>query len=421
MPETWDIAVVGAGAAGLMAAIHAGRAGGARAIVLDGARHLGAKILVSGGGRCNVTHETVSPEDFSGSSRNAVAKILRRFTVDDTRAFFSEQGVQLKLEPTGKYFPADDRARTVLDALLSAAREAGAVLRHPWRVSSLRRDDGGFRLGSAAGDDILARRVVLATGGRSLPKSGSDGGGYELARSLGHSLTPDIFPALVPLCLPAGHPFLTRAGISFDAGLEVRTGGKRRATAAGSVLCAHFGVSGPAVLDVSRHLLAARRRDPEAKLVLDALPGTSPEALDAGLRSLGSRTAARHLGGVLPDRLARAFLELAEVPPGRTGAALTRPERRRLVDALKRLELPVTGDRGFRRAEVTAGGVPLAELRLETLESRLCAGLFLCGEICDVDGRIGGFNFQWAWASGSVAGTGCATAPGGEADGPEPV
>ena len=193
-----------------MAAIQAGRtqpaSGGAPLSIaaFDGARTLGAKILVAGGGRCNVTHYEVSAEDFAGGSRHAIAKVLRALTVPEVVAFFRELGVELKREPTGKLFPTTDKARTVLNALLDAARAAGVELVHPWRVDSIERHEGGFRLRSGA-SERFARRVILAAGGQALPKSGSDGSGVRLARALGHSSTAAIFPSLVPLTLPEGH------------------------------------------------------------------------------------------------------------------------------------------------------------------------------------------------------------------------
>jgi predicted Rossmann fold flavoprotein len=250
--------------------------------------------------------------------------------------------------------------------------------------------------------------VVLATGGQSLPRTGSDGHGYALARALGHSITPRVFPALVPLTLPADHPLCALAGLSAPVRVEVRAGsGRFVAGLEGSLLCTHFGLSGPAALDISRHWIDARFDDPEASLVVSWLSDRTPEDVDIALRGLGPGTVAGLLEEWLPDRLAHTLCRLAGVEPGRRGHRLTREERARLVQAVLRMPLPVTGDRGFGYAEVTAGGVPLSELRLETMESRRSAGLFLCGEICDVDGRIGGFNFQWAWASGYVAGVSC--------------
>ena len=406
MIPTADIAVIGAGAAGLMAAIQAGRtAPGAHIVALDGAAKPGAKILVAGGGRCNVTHEVVEASDYAGSTPGAIGKILRRFTVDDTIRFFAQLGVPLKREDTGKLFPVSDSARTVLDALLSAARDAGVELRYPRRIETLERAEAGFRLGGPWGG-LTAQRVILATGGKSLPKSGSDGGGYALAQAFGHSLTPRLFPALVPLLLPAGHFLRELSGISFDCELTVTSGsGKRLHAVSGSALCTHFGLSGPAVLDISRYLLDVRASDPAAMLLLNVLPNDTPEHLDALLRDLGKAAPAHFLSRRLPDRLARALVVAAGLDPALPASQLTREARRTLVSTLTALRLPIAGDRGFTYAEVTAGGVPLSELRLDTMESRLCPGLYLCGEICDVDGRIGGFNFQWAWASGCTAGT----------------
>jgi predicted Rossmann fold flavoprotein len=395
---------VGAGAAGLMAAIWARRTGPACDVVLlDGARTLGAKILVSGGGRCNVTHDTVDALAFAGSSRNAIRKVLRRFDVAQTVAFFAELGVALKREETGKLFPTTDTARTVLDALLKAARAAGVRVLNPWRVTQVER---GFALISADGARLEARRVVLATGGKSLPKTGSDGAGYALARALGHTVTPRIFPGLVPLTLPADHPLCALSGLSARATLEVRDArGRRLAAFSDSTLCTHFGLSGPAVLDVSRYLIDARLDDRDAGLFANWLPGETLESVDEALRQAAP---ARYLGTRLPERLARALCGVAGVPWSTGAHQLTREARRALARAVAALPLPVTGDRGFNFAEVTAGGIPLDELRLETLESRACPGLFVCGEVCDVDGRIGGYNFQWAWASGYVAGVSAA-------------
>jgi hypothetical protein len=433
MNEPVDAAVVGAGAAGLMAAIQAGRAArragiSPRIVILERARRIGAKILVAGGGRCNVTHATVDETAFAGSSPHAIRRVLLRFDVPETTEFFRELGVELKCEETGKLFPVTDQARTVLDALLRAARDAGVEIRHPWPVAAIEMTDEGFLLrrreslagrgepegrerdGSADVEGgtatLSARRVILATGGKSLPKSGSDGLGYGLAQSLGHTITPHLLPALVPLTLPREHFLCSLRGVSFPATVELRSGtGKRRRRFTGPVLCAHFGLTGPTILDMSRHYLYALLDDPEARIHLNVLPGESTDVLDQALRTLGSSTPISYLRRHLPERLAQVLIGTAGLQPGQSGARIGREERRRLVRTLTELCLPITGSRGFTFAEATAGGVPLSELRLETMESRACPGLFLCGEICDVDGRIGGYNFQWAWASGAVVGT----------------
>lgn len=414
MGERSDIVVVGAGAAGLMAAIEAARVAaagaGARVVVLDGAAKLGAKILIAGGGRCNVTNEVVRPEDFNGSSRHSIRKVLGRLDVQHTRAFFEEIGVKLKSEAGGKLFPTTDRAATVLEALLAAATDAGVELACSRRVDRIEQRTASLVVSGEWGE-IEAARVILACGGRSLPRTGSDGGGYDLARALGHSTTDRIFPALVPLLLPEGHALRGLSGVSKQVRLEVRAAaGHRMATATGSLLCTHFGVSGPVVLDISRHWLDASADAADAghagdvSLVCDWVPTIESESLDEQLREPGSGSVAGRLKGRLPVRLMEALCAQAGVGADAAAAELPRASRRAIITALEEDRLPVCGQRGWNFAEVTAGGVPLAELDVKTMESRVCPGLYICGEICDVDGRIGGFNFQWAWASGFVAG-----------------
>jgi len=405
MSEKVDLAVVGAGAAGLMAAIQAGRGGRCESIVaLDGARSLGAKILVAGGGRCNVTHDVVDEHSYAGASPNAIRKVLRRFGVERTVAFFSELGVEFKREETGKLFPVTDRARSILDALLRAADEAGVSIRFPRRVQRIEKVDGRFELAGSWGS-LTAERVIIAAGGQALPKSGSDGNGYRLVRLLGHSVSERITPALVPLLLAKRCRLLRLSGLSTEAELEVRaSSGKRLQRLTGSTLCTHLGLSGPGPMDVSRHLIDAQLDDAGARLFANWLPGETRESLDAEFLKLGAATPTRHLAKRLPERLARTLCEEAGIDPALPGHSLTRTQRKALVTATVEMRLPVTGNRGFTHAEVTAGGVPLSELRLATMESRPCPGLHLCGEILDVDGRIGGYNFQWAWASGWVAG-----------------
>lgn len=397
--------IVGGGAAGLMAAIWAGRTQrDRRIVVLDSAKKLGAKILVAGGGRCNVTHHQVDESAFAGSSRNAIKKVLRRFDVDATVRFFAELGVDLKREETGKLFPVTDDAQTVLDALLRAATAAGVELLYPCRVDSIRQQDGRFVITGPWGS-LHAEHVVLATGGKSLPKTGSDGHGYAIARSLGHSISPRLLPGLVPLTLPRDHFICQLSGITVPATIELRSGtGKKLVSFTNSTLCTHFGISGPSVLDISRYYLSARLDDAKASLMINWVPNQTGEPFDQMLRELGRTTILSHLRSLIPERLARALCEYAGIDATATGASLTRAQRQALVQVVTQLPLPITGDRGYNYAEVTAGGVPLSELHLDTMESRLGPGLHLCGEICDVDGRIGGFNFQWAWSSGYTAG-----------------
>ena len=412
MSRSCDILIIGAGAAGLFAATWAGRA--ARELgkpltilAVDGAKKPGAKILVAGGGRCNVTHWRVTEADYAGSTSPAIRKVLGRFTVDDTIAFFAAAGVDLKREDTGKLFPVTDSARTVLDALLRAADQAGAQLIHPARVTALDRTAAGFTVTTDTGS-IQAARVILCTGGKSLPKSGSDGTGFALATQLGHSLTAPIVPALVPLVLSPGHWITEFSGLTLPAEIILSTAtGKRLVAFTASTLCTHFGLSGPSVLDISRHWLVARDRDRAVKLSINWLPGQTADAVEHLFLEPRGRGALAILRDHLPDRLARTFCELAGAPPQ---GDIPRDARKKLVQLLGGTPLDVVGDRGFTIAEATAGGIPLSEVRLDTMESRVCPGLHFAGEVLDVDGRIGGFNFQWAWASGFVAGSAAATA-----------
>ncbi|HEX7830879.1 MAG TPA: aminoacetone oxidase family FAD-binding enzyme [Thermoanaerobaculia bacterium] len=379
-----DVAIVGLGAAGLAAAIFAKRAApDARIVAYDAAPKIGAKILISGGGRCNVTHDVVTPDDFNGN-RNAVAKVLRTFTVEQTIAWFAEMGVMLKREETGKLFPTTDKARSIVDALLRECAGIEIVLNS--RITSLR--------------DIDAKRIIVATGGKSVPKTGSDGSGYALVREAGHTVT-EVFPALVPLIVDESSWIRTLSGTSVEAELAVRTGsGRVLVRHRGSLLFTHFGLSGPLALDVSRHWIAAKRDDANATLVANFLIGETFESLEQLLmREHNPRaTIASVLRGRMPERL------LDVLAPSTPLASLRKEDRRRIVRALVESVIPVERDRGFDYAEVTAGGVPLSEIDLATMRSRKREDLFLCGEILDVDGRIGGYNFQWAWASGRLAG-----------------
>ena len=380
--------MVGAGAAGLMASIFAARSG-ARVVLLDSAKKIGAKILISGGGRCNVTHYAVSANDFNGN-RNAIGKVLRTFDVPQTIEFFESIGVTLKREETGKLFPTTDRARTVLDALLRAAADVDVRVDH--RVIAIE-SAAHFVVRTSRGI-IESPRVILATGGRSIPKTGSDGFGYELARNLGHTITP-TFPALVPLLLPDAHELTQLSGTSVDAELAVRAPNGRVITRVrGAMLFTHFGISGPGVLDVSRHWIAAQ----PATLTANLLPGETFESIERAMLDEARRNPRATIASLLRGRLPERMLTTEVL------SKLTKEERRRLVRNLVELPLPIVRDRGFDYAEVTAGGVPLDEIDLATMHSRKCDGLLLCGEILDVDGRIGGFNFQWAWASGKLAG-----------------
>ena len=407
-----DVIVVGAGAAGLAAAIFASRAfPRLRVTCLDGARLIGAKILVSGGSRCNVTNRTVEPADFWGGPARGIKRVLHAFPAARTAAFFAEIGVPLHEEEGGKLFPDTNRSRTVLDALLREATSRGVTIRPGCRVQDIHRSSSGFVVASDGGAVMNSRRVVLATGGRSLPKTGSDGFGYELARRLGHGYV-ETTPALAPLVLD-GDRHGVLAGVSHRAALTCGTG-SARLRLEGSLLWTHFGISGPVALDISRHWHRARVEGRAAPIALNVCPTYSSEELAEWLRhqrEVRPRAYAQTvIGALVPAAVSAEWCRHCGVAADTTMSHLTREERTALVRALTATPLEVRDSRGYAYAEATAGGIPLEEVDVSSMESRVCPGLHLVGEMLNVDGRLGGFNFQWAWSSGWVAGTALARA-----------
>ncbi|HZW32542.1 MAG TPA: NAD(P)/FAD-dependent oxidoreductase [Isosphaeraceae bacterium] len=434
-----DVVVLGAGAAGLLAAARAADCG-ARVLLLEKNRRAGVKILMSGGTRCNITNarglrrlEVVTgPIDPAydpaqsrghraiqqafGSAGVFLGPALRRLDVDATIRLFEEAGVATKIEGNGKVFPVSDRAVDVLDALLARLEHSGAVLRCLSPVLAIERIEDpdsrqpGFavRLPDAT---VTARRVIVAVGGCSYPGCGTTGDGHAIARELGHTIV-EPRPALVPLRVAAGWVAGLK-GVSLpDAVAAVHSAdGTLLQQRREAILFTHFGLSGPAILDVSR---AAARSGETDRLVLrlDLLPAIPRDQLDRTLQAScrrGRRPVNALLPEVVPRRLAERLAEVAAIPPDRMGPDLARDERQRLVAVLKGLSLPIRGTLGFEKAEVTSGGVALDEVDPQTLESRRVPGLHFAGEVLDLDGLIGGYNFQAAWSTGWLAGETVAT------------
>lgn len=403
--KIWDAAVVGAGAAGLMAAITAKRAG-ADVLLLDGREKIGAKILMSGGTRCNVTNETVTEQDFQSEKTKIVRSILAGFKPEQTRRFFEELGVELVVEPGGKYFPSTHSGRTVLDAFLKEAEKLKIELVTGQKINAVLFENGHFVLKSSAGETFESKTVILTTGGLSFPATGSDGTGYELAKSFGHSLVATS-PSLTPL--KGNDPDLQAlSGVSLPVRLTVKHEGKKIYSFEGDFLFTHTGYSGPAVLNVSRHWI----RRPGAEIIVSFAPSFNEEefrgALEAETRDNPNLPLRGFLTMELPASFAETLMKKCGIPEQTVLTHLKREHREALIRNLLYFPLPVTGDAGYAKAEVTAGGVDLTEISRLTLESKFRPGLFFAGEILDVDGRIGGFNFQWAWASGFLAGNAAA-------------
>jgi predicted Rossmann fold flavoprotein len=404
------IVIVGAGAAGLTGAIAAAQTLAqekvdGRVLLLDGAKQIGAKILVSGGGRCNVTHDVVTPKDFFGN-RNIIRNVLAAFPVERTVAWFASLGVELKHEPTGKLFPVTDKARTVLQALIDSARRAGVTICPDHRVDAISRTNTGFLVQHSHGI-THASRVMLATGGQSLPRTGSDGFGFQLARRFGHQITSTA-PALVPLVLDRSMFQTTLSGLSHEVELTTLLEKREVDRRTGSLLWTHVGISGPVVLDASRFWTLATKQGTVVEMYGNFVPGQSADELRAWFVAQAAqhprRSLVRTLSSLVPDRFAESLCRYQGCESQTAVAQVPRPTRDRLLNALTHFHFPIIGDRGWNVAEVTAGGVPLEEINYRTMESKLIAGLYLLGEMLDCDGRIGGFNFQWAWTTGWLAG-----------------
>lgn len=428
-PAELDAIILGAGAAGLFAAIRAAERG-RRVVLLEKNRKPGVKILMSGGTRCNLTNArglrnlrvVTGPIDpahdprqargarsiqqaFGESGGKFLGPALRGFSVEDSVAFFENEGVATKIEGNGKVFPASDRAVDVVDAIVRRLERSGAVLRVSCPALSVAWEGDRFVVATPAGP-MMAPRLIVAVGGQSYPGCGTCGDGYGIARGFGHTIR-EPKPALVPL----------RLGADWVAGLRGISVPDARASVIGpdgqslqerreAVLFAHFGLTGPAILDISR-AVARHERIESLQLELDFAPDLRVEQIDAALASacrVGRAAVVGLLPGALPRRLGEALMSAVGVPPDRVGPELTREERRRLAGGVKGLRIPILGTLGFAKAEVTSGGVRLDEVDPQTLESRLRPGLHFAGEVLDLDGLIGGYNFQAAWSTGWLAG-----------------
>jgi predicted flavoprotein YhiN len=412
------VIVVGAGAAGLVAAAFAARAG-ADVTLIERTRDGGRKILISGGGRCNVLPSVAAPERFvTDSPAHLLRSMLRAWPLHEQRAFFEQDlAIPLALEhESGKLFPRSDRARDVRDGLTRHARECGAICQFDTVVEDVLPSADGFTVSTSRGD-LTCARLVLATGGLSVPATGSDGIGLRIARALGHAIvepyaaltpllasppraldasSPHAVNAASPHAVNAASPHESLSGISLTVRLRSKAGTSPIETH-GGFLFTHRGYSGPGVLDISH--VTTRGNTPPIRVQWSGLDANQWQAALAAGDTI-SATLSRHL----PSRLGEQLMRECDIPLDRRVSSLRREERVALIEALTSYELPWSGNEGFKKAEVTGGGVGLAEVDPKTLESRTVKGLYLCGEMLDAFGPIGGHNFSWAWATGRAAG-----------------
>ena len=400
MPDS-SVVVIGAGAAGTMAAIFAARAG-ASVTLLERTKDGGRKILISGGGRCNVLPSKLSPNQyFTASSPNSLKKMLLSWPLAEQRRFFEEDlRIPLALEAeSGKLFPMSNKARDVRDGLVECAKRSGVRMQHNTSAVDIVPIDGKWRVMLEGGGSLEADKVIIATGGLSVPATGSDGTGLNIMKKLGHTIN-ETYPALTPLtCDPPKHADLS--GISFEVTLTTR-----ELTTHGGFLFTHRGYSGPSVLNVSHVAVLSKRKGKRESIFVQWTERNSAQ-WDEVFRNATS-TVGSLIRRELPVRLADSLMEIAGVNADQQTSQLRKDARAALVRVLAEYPLPWTGDEGYKKAEVTGGGVVLGEVDPRTMESRIQPGLYLCGEILDAFGPIGGYNFAWGWATGRAAGLGTA-------------
>lgn len=407
--NTVSVAVVGGGAAGLVAAISAGRAGSPTALC-ERMPKLGRKLLATGGGRCNLLNEKLDASAFTPESRDLVRSVFERFGTSDIKAFLGDLGLVLTAEGD-RVFPATMQAASVLKVFELELKRLPVDLRLSWDVREIRWKDGLFFLKSRDGAVLKADRVVLSGGGRSYPALGADGNAYGLAQAFGHGLIEPI-PSAVPVIIKDKICHILQ-GQKIRVRARSFIGGRRAEEADGELLFTSYGLSGTAVLDISESLSRALNRDrrKDAEIAVDLVPFLSEDDLASRFkkRAADGWTEKDWAAGILPEKfgavLGTWIRENRDIPAGRGLAESGAMIARALAGKMKSLRFKVVGTRGWNEAEFTSGGIPAAEVDPANLESKFRPGLFLAGEILDVQGRRGGFNLAWAWASGWLAGT----------------
>ena len=411
----WDVIVIGGGAAGLFAATVASQRG-RRVLLIEKNPQLGVKILMSGGTRCNITHDCTwreLAERFEPAARRFLKPALAALTPQMVMDIVEAEGVPTKVESTGKVFPVSNRAVDVRDALQRRAVQAGVVFQLGCSVVNIRRDEAEFvcqcRVTGEPDDiDFASESLIITSGGQSYPGCGTTGDGYAWAAAFGHKVQP-LKPALTPLITETAWVRALR-GVTVEScrvRLFCENNKKPIAEERSSLLFTHFGLSGPAAMNISR-FVATVTAEPRPYLEIDWVPGSDQDHLFAAFATRRIRDGKRQVIGTspteMPQRLWQTLCELVELSPETRWAELPRSQERKLVEMLKGSRVVLHGTMGYRKAEVTAGGVALDEVNPRNMESLRVPRLFFAGEILDIDGPIGGFNFQAAFSTGALAG-----------------
>jgi len=400
----YEVIVVGGGASGMIAALTAAEKG-KRVLLLEKNDRLGKKLSATGNGRGNISNISISADNYRGADPNFVIPALSAFGVEDTRRFFASLGVIFRQEE-GRIYPASFQASSVSDCLRFALEKAGVQVRTGFTVEDIVRGKGGFSV-KGRGENIFCSRLIMAAGGEAAPVLGGSARGYKLLEKLGHS-SSRRFPALVQLKTDNTYPRAMQ-GLKLDARIFLLTEGKKEEEAFGEVLFTEYGISGNGVFAISRQASAALDRGEAAQISLDLLPDISHEVLTELLyqrrRDCGHLTLEHFFAGLLHKKLGIMICKYAGLRPlSREGSSLEDKELQALTDSIKDLRLPLIGTTGFANAQVTAGGIYTDQVDPHTMGSLICPGLYITGELLDIDGLCGGYNLQWAWSSGHLAG-----------------
>lgn len=400
------VIVVGGGAAGMIAAISAKRQG-ADVTILEKNPRVGKKILATGNGRCNFTNINADITCYSSNNPKFAYSALSNFSVQETINFFEKLGIAHRVEDMGKVFPMSDQASSVLDVLLYELNELGINIICDAEVKDIKKKKDNFIVKLVNGEEYLGDRVILTTGGKAMPSSGSDGNGYILATKLGHAVS-DVFPALVQLMLE-GSFFNRISGVKFVGSAEIIHNNKALAKDRGDILFANYGISGPPILQISRKAGELLHEGKEAFLkitIMDMMSKDDLRQLIAKRFQMGAKKPIDFsLVGLINKRLIAVVLQEAGINDLKCPAVnLSSKDQEKIVDILTDWRFKIKGTKGWQSAQVTAGGVDTKQINQNTMESKLVKGLFFAGEIIDIDGLCGGFNLQWAWSSGFIAG-----------------
>lgn len=398
------IIVVGGGAAGMMAAIVAKR-NGASVLLLERNDRVGKKLLTTGNGRCNYTNLNLTSNNYHGENKNFSRDALCEFNVDKTIEFFEGLGITPADEDNGKVYPLSFQASSMLDVLRFEIEHLGVELVTEAFVSEIKKKKK-FIIRLKDGRTFEGDKVILATGGMAMPVSGSDGNGYSLVKSLGHSLT-DVFPGLVQLKLE-GSIFKQVNGVKFIGLAGVYSNNRLVAEDRGDILFTDYGISGPPILQISRKAIELMNRGEEVELRISIITSRTKNELQDYLRkrfkNLYMKTIEEALIGFVNKKLILPILKEVNIDKSANASSLSEEAIETLANLLTSWSFKVTGNKGWGQAQVTAGGVNTSQVDSHTMESKLVEGLYIVGELLDVDGDCGGFNLQWAWSSGYLAG-----------------